>query len=164
MQLLTKLEFASTTRPKNHPPCAPPPFSHSIACQRLERQGFFFARCQENSLRCSLLLARLFHFLQKIEAADCFTKMAGRVVTIFRADTVIAAPDARSGCSSIDLHRCPSPPIAQQRPRMRYLPLIRTPPLIYDPSQQLKRVYRCAVIQSLPCSVGPPHLPSLPLP
>jgi hypothetical protein len=55
----------------------------------------------------------LLHFPQKIEAADCFTKMAGGVVTIFRADAVIAAPNTPDAPPSIYID-VQAPPMAQQ--------------------------------------------------
>jgi Holliday junction resolvase RusA-like endonuclease len=158
MQILRKLRIASTTRPKNHRPCAPPPFSQFSACQRPERRGFFFHRHHENPLSCLLLLARLFHFLQKIEATDCFTNMAGRVV-LFRADAVIAASAAGDAPPTIYID-IQAPPMVQQRPRVRFLPLIRTP-LIYDPSQRQKRAYRVAVMQAL-AQLGVAHFPIFP--
>jgi hypothetical protein len=66
---------------------------HSSVCQRLEREWIFFIRRQENPFRFNLLLARLLHFLLKIEASNCYPNMAARVI-IFRANAVIAASAA----------------------------------------------------------------------
>jgi Holliday junction resolvase RusA-like endonuclease len=85
--------------------------------------------------------------------------MAGRVVTIFRADAVIAAANTPDAPPSIYID-VQGTPIAQQRPRVRFLPLIRAP-LIYDPSQRLKRAYQSAVIQSL-AQLGVHNFPIFP--